>query len=312
MQTLVGIEELTHKLTNPVLTMGNFDGVHRGHQALFKRVRQWAAQLNGQSVVLTFHPHPLEVLFPDKSLDIITSHERKLQLIAACGIDVTIVIPFTKELAQISAHDFVRTLLVDKIGIKAMVVGYDTRFGRNREGNILFLKEMGEKYGFEVEVVSELSVEDTIVSSTAVRQLLKQGDMQEAGRLMGRPYEVTGKVVTGRGRGGRLIGFPTANIRFRGQTPPRPGVYVVEVELEGQRYGGAANLGYNPTFGDTPFTLEVHIFDFDRDIYGSTLRVYFLERLRDERRFAGIEELIQQITQDVACAREILAQRRSG
>lgn len=309
MDVFVGVNEITRSFKNPVITIGNFDGVHYGHQVLFRNVKNWARQLNGEALVMTFHPHPLEVLFPGKGPASITTHERKLELIAENDMDAVIVIPFTKEFARISARSFVEDLLVGKIGIKGIVVGYDYRFGREREGNIDYLQKMGSQFGFEVKTLSGIMMEETVVSSTAVRQLIKEGSIQEINKLLGRPYDISGPVITGRGRGGRLIGFPTANIRMPDQSPLRPGVYVVQVEVNGKTYGGAANMGYNPTFGDTPFSLEVHILDFDRDIYGETITVRFLERLRDEKCFSGVEELIEQIKKDVATAREILAKR---
>lgn len=307
MEVFAGIESINRQLKNPVLTIGNFDGVHRGHQALFARVRQWAQKLDGESVVMTFNPQPLQVLMPGKAPFCITSHERKLELLASCGIDATIVIPFSKKFAQISATDFVSKILLGAIGIKAIVVGYDYRFGRGREGNIEFLRKMGEQNGFQVDTVSGLRVEETVVSSTTIRQLIRKGDIKSAGRMLGRPYEISGEVVTGRKRGARLLGFPTANIPVSRLACPKPGVYAVVAELEGKKYGGAANLGYNPTFGDVDLALEVHLFDFNQEIYGQRLTVRFLERLRDEKRFEGVEQLAAQIHKDLQKARELVA-----
>ncbi|GKT10091.1 bifunctional riboflavin kinase/FAD synthetase [Desulforhabdus sp. TSK] len=306
MDVFVGIDNISNSLKNPVITIGNFDGVHYGHQILFQQVKDWAHEIQGQSVVMTFNPHPLEVLFPGKGPACITPHEQKLELIAAYGIDVTIVIPFDKDFAKISAHDFVTRLLVEKIGVKAVVVGYDYRFGRNRQGDIDFLQKMGEQYGFEVRTLSGIRMAKTVVSSTAIRQLIKDGNIREVNRLLGHPYEISGTVVTGRQRGGHLLGFPTANIKMSCQAPPRPGVYVAQAIVDGTTYGGAVNLGYNPTFGDTPFTLEVHILDFNEDIYGKTVTVRFFDRLRDEMRFSGIDELREQISRDVLKTREML------
>lgn len=310
MEIYHGIEQITHRLKNPAITIGNFDGVHTGHQALFQRVKQWAEQLNGQSVVMTFHPHPLEVLFPGKNLSFITSHEQKLELIANFSIDATIVVPFNTEFSQISAREFVEDLLVRKIGIKAVVVGYDYRFGRNREGDIDFLRQLGKEHGFQVDAVSGIRMDDMVVSSTAIRKMIVEGNISKANRLLGRLFEVSGTIITGRRRGAGL-GFPTANIRMPAQTPPRTGVYVVEAEVEGKTYGGAANLGYNPTFGDSELSLEVHLFDFNRDVYGKPITVRFIDRLRDEKRFSGPNDLIEQIRKDVESARKILAERQA-
>jgi riboflavin kinase/FMN adenylyltransferase len=310
MQVFHGIEAVQRKLKNPAITIGNFDGVHKGHQALFQRVKQLAEELNGESVVVTFDPHPLEVLFPQKAPSFITSHRQKLDLIASCGIDATIVIPFDHKFSQMSAREFVEVLIVEKIGARAIVVGHDYRFGHSREGDIAFLKQLGEQYGFKVETVTGVKVNDTVVSSTTIRQMIVSGNIKKANKLLGRFFEVSGTVIPGRKRGVSL-GFPTANIRMPAITSPRTGVYVVEAEVDGKTYGGAANLGYNPTFGDTDLSLEAHLFDFSQDIYGKPITVRFIDRLRDELRFTGPDELAAQIGKDVAAAKKILADQAS-
>ncbi len=310
MEVIVGLDNSSQKLVNPAITIGNFDGVHSGHRVLFEKVKEWARKLGGHSVVMTFHPHPMAVLSPGNGPRFITSHQRKLELIEAAGIDATIVVPFDTDFARISAREFVETVLVEKIGVKAVVVGYDYRFGRDRQGDIEFLREMGKKFGFAVEMVSGIELDGTVVSSTAIRQLIQQGELPVANKLLGRPYEISGTVVPGRQRGGRLLGFPTANIRMKEQVPPKPGVYVVEVMVDGKLYGGAANLGYNLTFGETELSLEVHILDFDRNIYDKPITVRFLTRIRDEKRFPGIEALTEQIRRDVETARAFLERRR--
>lgn len=308
MEIYQGIEQVRHRLKNPAITIGNFDGVHTGHQALFRKVKEWAQKLDGQSVVMTFHPHPLEVLFPGKPLSFITSHEQKLDLIADFGIDATIVVPFSKDFSQISAREFVEDLLVGSIGVKAVVVGYDYRFGRNREGDISFLRQLGEEHGFQVDTVPGIRMDDMVVSSTAIRKMIVEGNISKANQLLGRLFEVSGTIIPGRKRGAGL-GFPTANIRMPAQTPPRTGVYVVEAEIDGNTYGGAANLGYNPTFGDVDLSLEVHLFDFNQDVYGKPISVRFIDRLRDEKRFSGPQDLIDQIRKDVETARKIYSEK---
>ena len=310
MQVFRGIESVQKKFKNPAITIGNFDGVHMGHQALFRRVKQWAEELDGESIVVTFDPHPLEVLFPQKAPPFITSHLQKLDLLASCGIDATIVIPFDHEFSRISAREFVEAILVEKIGTRAIVVGHDYRFGHSREGDIPFLRRLGEQYGFKVEIVTAIRMNDTPVSSTSIRQMIANGNIREANKLLGRPFEVSGTVIEGRKRGLQL-GFPTANIRMPAVAPPRTGVYVVEAEVDGKRYGGAANLGYNPTFGDGELSLEAHLFDFNQDIYGKPITIRFIDRLRDERRFSGPEELSAQIKKDVETAKRVLAQMAS-
>jgi riboflavin kinase/FMN adenylyltransferase len=309
MQVFDRIEAVQHKLKNPAITIGNFDGVHKGHQALFQMVKRWAEKLNGQSVVVTFDPHPLEVLFPQKVPSFITSHRKKLDLIARCGIDVTLVIPFNHEFSRMTAREFVEVVLVEKIGAKAIIVGHDYRFGHSREGNIAFLKQLGEQHGFRVETVNGITVNHTVVSSTTIRQMIFDGNIREANKLLGRPFEVSGVVIAGRKRGVGL-GFPTANVRMPAMASPRTGVYVVEVDVGGKTYGGAANLGYNPTFGDTGLSLEAHLFDFNQDIYGESITIRFIDRLRDELRFSSPGELAEQIAKDVADAKKILSEMK--
>lgn len=307
MQVFHGIQTVRGKLKNPAITIGNFDGVHRGHQALFEKVRQWAQKLDGQSAVVTFDPHPIEVLSPQNAPAFITCHRLKMDLIAGCGIDATIVIPFNHIFSRMSAREFVEIVLVESIGAKAIVVGHDYRFGNSREGNIDFLRQLGEEHGFEVETVGGIRVNDAVVSSTAIRQMIAGGKIKDANKLLGRLFEVSGEVITGQKRGIRL-GFPTANIRMPSMASPPTGVYVIEAEVEGKRYGGAANLGYNPTFGNTELSLEAHLFDFNGDIYGKTITIKFIDRLREEIRFPGPAELIAQIGKDVASAKKILSE----
>ncbi len=307
MQVFHGIQAVRGRLKNPAITIGNFDGVHRGHQALFEKVRQWAEKLGGQSAVVTFDPHPIEVLSPQNAPAFITCHRLKMDLIAGCGIDATIVIPFNHIFSRMSAREFVEIVLVESIGAKAIVVGHDYRFGNSREGNIDFLRQLGQEHGFEVETVGGIRVNDAVVSSTAIRQMIAGGRIKDANKLLGRLFEVSGEVITGQKRGLRL-GFPTANIRMPSMACPPTGVYVIEAEVEGKRYGGAANLGYNPTFGNTELSLEAHLFDFNGDIYGKTITIKFIDRLREEIRFPGPAELIEQIGRDVASAKKILSE----
>lgn len=307
MKTIVGLENIQQPLKNPALTIGNFDGVHLGHQALYQRVKEWANKLDGESVVMTFHPHPTRILVPENDLAFITSHERKMELIAACGIDTAIVIPFERDFAQISARDFVEQILVGQVGVKALVVGHDYRFGRKREGDIDYLNQLGRELRFAVDIVPAIQIDGMLVSSTQIRNLVKQGHLQEAGKLLGRPYEVSGTVIKGRDRGGRLLGFPTANVKVSDKACPKNGVYAVQVLVKNQVYRGAANLGYNPTFAGTEFSVEVHLMDFNENIYDERITVRFVQHLRDERRFSGVDELRAQIHRDVDQAREILA-----
>jgi riboflavin kinase/FMN adenylyltransferase len=306
MNVICNLEDLRRPLKNPVLSIGNFDGVHRGHLALFEKVKERAEALHGQSAVMTFEPHPIQVMKPSSGPRLITPTPQKLELIEEVGIEVLLCLPFTREFAAITARDFVKNILVDRIGIKELVVGYDYTFGRNREGNISLLREMGDQLGFVVHLVGPVHVNHTLVSSTSIRNLVQEGKLDEAKVLLGRNYQLQGRVVKGHNRGGRLLGFPTANLQIRDELLPRVGVYAVTVVIDGKMYNGVTNVGYNPTFGDTPLTVETHILDFSRDLLGKTIKVNFLKRLRDEKTFLSIEELSEQISRDIRQAKKHL------
>ena len=301
------LEELQQPLKNPVLTIGNFDGVHKGHLALFDKVKERAKAVGGQSVVMTFDPHPMKVMNPQGGPPVITPTQQKLRLIEEAGIDVIICLKFTEEFAKIRAREFVEKILVGKIGVKEVVVGYDYTFGYRREGNIELLKRLGEEYGFQVHVVGPVEVDGKLVSSTSIRNLVREGKLEEAEPLLGRHYEVCGTVVKGKNRGGRLLGFPTANLELIDELVPKEGVYAVEVIAEGKSYLGVTNIGHNPTFGNGALSVETHLLDFAGDLVGKTIRVKFVKRLRDEKTFESIEALSEQIARDVEKAKEILA-----
>jgi riboflavin kinase/FMN adenylyltransferase len=309
MEVINGIDNIKRPFRNPVLTIGNFDGVHIGHISLFQRVEELADKLQGESLVLTFNPHPIKVFGPSNGPPLITPHEQKVQLIEEAGIDVFIVIEFSREFAQMSAHDFVQKIMGDKIGARAVVVGPDYRFGYKREGDIPLLKQMGEELDFEVHVVTDLTVNGREVSSSTIRELVIAGDLNSARQMLGRDYQVAGEVVPGRDRGGRLLGFPTANLKLIDELTPKPGVYATEVFVDGQRFEGATNIGYSPTFKNGAFSVETHILDFSGDIYGKIIQLRFIERLRDEKTFSGPEELSAQIRKDVEQAKQVLAKR---
>lgn len=305
MTVIYDLEQLEKPLRNPVLTIGNFDGVHLGHIALFDKVKEIARKIEGQSAVMTFEPHPIKLMKPGNGPPLITPTRQKLKLIDNSGIDVIFSIPFTREFAAISARDFVQDILVDKIGINELVVGYDYAFGHRREGNIELLQELGRDLGFGVRVLEPVRVDHTLVSSTSIRNLVLEGDLAEAKRLLGRDYQICGTVVKGKDRGGRLLGFPTANLELIDELTPKVGVYAVEVLIDDQTHNGLANIGYNPTFGKGPFSVETHILDFSGDLLGKTIKVNFIKRLRDEKTFDTAEELADQISQDVLRTREL-------
>ena len=304
------LDQIKEPFKHAVITIGNFDGVHIGHQALFHETIEKAGTLGGTSVAMTFEPHPLRVMKSNNHPPLITLYEQKSELIERTGIDVLICVPFTLEFAALSAEQFVRDLLVQKIGMKAIVVGQDYSFGKNREGDLNLLKSYGPKYGFEVIVAAWIKSARALadrISSTRIRELVTEGRMEQAEKMLGRNYQIRGKVVTGRDRGGKVLGIPTANINLHDELCPKTGIYAVTVECEGNQHRGVANIGYSPTFEDHEFTVEVHIFDFDSNIYGEKIRVNFIQRIRDEIKFSNISELIEQIKRDIAAAREIFA-----
>jgi len=305
------LKKIKEPFTNACVTIGNFDGVHLGHQILFGEVGQRAFRCKGTSVVVTFDPHPLQVLRPE-GIKLISTCEQKAELIEHAGIDVLIVIPFTMEVAGISADAFVDDILIGSIGVKELVVGYDYAFGKGRSGNTKFLQKQGQEKGFSVTVVEAHYEEGTLVSSTKVRRLVAEGRMADARALLGRYYQIRGEVQLGQQRGGKEIGFPTANLHMdENDLIPKMGVYVCQVICEGKCYGGVLNIGINPTFDEKRLVAETHIFDFDQDIYGKPIKINLLRFLRSEQTFSGIEELSTQIARDVVQAKEILTEQHT-
>ncbi len=301
------LAEITQPLRRPVITIGNFDGVHLGHQTLFQKVQERARAVAGQGVVLTFDPHPIKLMRPEKQLPLLTTTAQKVKILSTLGLEVLIVHPFTAEFGALPARDFVQEYLVRRLGVQEVVIGHDYRFGRRREGNIALLQALGAEFGFPVHVVDAIQIDGQVVSSTLIRTLIQQGQVHEAQTFLGRPYEVTGTVVPGYGRGARLLGFPTANIALdNGLLMPGSGIYAVWAELNGRMYSAVANIGTCPTFDNEKLSLEVYILDFDEDIYGARLAVRFVQRLRDEHRFPDIPALVTQIKKDVAAARQIV------
>jgi riboflavin kinase/FMN adenylyltransferase len=305
MNIIYDLNELKEPLKNPVLTIGNFDGVHKGHLVLFDRVKARAKAINGQSAVMTFEPHPIKVMQPGNGPPLITPIKQKLDLISDAQIDVILCIPFTRQFASISAEEFVQDILVDRLGIKEIVVGYDYTFGFKRQGNINLLQELGEKLGFKVHVVDAIHLDNALVSSTSIRELVQAGNLSEAKKLLGRDYQICGTVVKGKNRGGRLLGFPTANLKLIDELIPKGGVYAVTAIINDKIYYGVTNIGYNPTFGDEALSVETHLLDFSRDILGETIKVNFIKRLRAEKTYGSVEELADQIAKDVQEAKEL-------
>lgn len=307
MQIYRELEKIEKPFHHACVTIGNFDGVHLGHQLLFSEVVQRAYRSGGTSIAVTFNPHPLQILRPD-GIKLISNCDQKSELIDMAGLDVLIIVPFTKKFASMAAEEFVDDFLVGRIGVKELVVGYDYAFGKGRRGNIQFLREQGTKCGFSVSVVEAHYENSMLVSSTKVRKLVAEGRMIDASKLLGHPYQIRGVVQIGKQRGGKEIGFPTANLSIDEEDlVPKIGVYVTQVICEGKCYGGVLNIGYNPTFGDEKLVAETHIFDFDRNIYGKPMKINLLKFLRPERKFASVPELAAQISRDAAQAKQVLA-----
>jgi riboflavin kinase / FMN adenylyltransferase len=304
------IEKIAAPYPNAVITIGNFDGVHRGHRTLFQKVIEKAKEIGGRSVVMTFEPHPIRVLKKNGQPPLITLYEQKMELIEKSGIDVLICIHFTPEFASLTAREFVEDLLLERIGMKAIVVGEDYTFGKNRDGDISLLRSFGKQMQFEVIAVDKIQISGELpgrISSTKIRELVIEGKVDEAQKLLGRHYQIRGVVVSGRDRGGKLIGYPTANVNLLDELCPKTGIYAVRVECGGKIHNGVANIGYSPTFGDHAFTVEVHILNFSQDIYNKNIRVNFIKRIRDEIKFENISELSTEIGRDVIKAQKILA-----
>ena len=306
MDVIRGSENIPDRLKGAFVTIGNFDGVHLGHQFIFRMLIEEARREGRPAVVISFEPHPQRVLHPERRpFYLIASPEEKIRLLAGLGIDAFILIPFSLEYARTTAEGFVREVLRERLRIRRILIGHDYTFGRGKEGNEAFLTEAGRRLGFEVEGINAFCVGDIVISSTKIREALLAGEVRFAATLLGRPYNLSGRVIYGNQRGVRL-GFPTANIAPDKELVPARGVYAVRVIREGKRHDGILNIGFNPTFADGKRSIEVHLFDFHEDIYGESIEILFSERIRDEVRFESPEKLIAQIDRDIARAREIL------
>lgn len=289
------------KSSYTVVTVGTFDGLHLGHQKIIRRMKELAKENNGETILVTFDPHP-RLVVNSKSYDIkfINTQKRKFELLDKLGIDHLIIIPFTKDFAKTSSEDFIKGYLIDHIGAKKLIVGYDHHFGRNREGNYQKLHQLGEKHGFDVEEISAQYIDNhEAVSSTKIRNALMDGDVNLANKMLGYEYSITGIVVEGN-KIGRTIGFPTANIEIEDKYKliAAGGVYACKVNIDGNIYLGMGNIGTRPTVGINGPVTEVHIFDFDKDIYGEEITIYFLNRIRDEKKFNNLDELKSQLEHD--------------
>lgn len=294
--------------TSRVLAIGNFDGLHLGHRALLERLTATARQHGLPSAVMTFEPHPRELFTPEQAPARLTSLREKLALLEACGIDEVHLLHFSRKLAGLTAGEFVERILVRGLGVRHLIIGDDFRFGKGRGGDFAMLQEAGRQHGFGVEAMHTIEIDGERVSSSAVRDALEAGGLEHAARLLGRPYNISGRVVHG-GKIGRRIGWPTANIQLKRKRVALSGVFAATLSgLDKRHLPGAASLGVRPTLGASlrP-VLEVHLFDFDREIYGAHVTVHFLHKLRDEMKFASFDALSAQIARDVAATRKYFA-----
>jgi riboflavin kinase/FMN adenylyltransferase len=292
-----------------IVTVGTFDGVHAGHIEIFRKMVWEASQTGKETVVITFHPHPRLVIHPDsKDLKFINTQQKKFELIERSGIEHLIIVPFNRDFSNLSSAEFVRKYLVEKIRTNKLIVGYDHHFGKDRLGGFNDLLGLGKIHGFEVEEVGMKTIDGIAVSSTKIRKALTDGDVKLANLLLGYHYSISGEVVYGN-RIGRTIGFPTANIDLRDEFKliSAIGVYACQVEWNNKTFNGMGNIGYRPTVDEGDLTIEVHIFDFDQEIYGETITIFFLDRIRDEIKFENLSALRQQLIRDRAKAMEILS-----
>lgn len=307
MKVIKDLQGVPDDLRGGVMTIGNFDGVHLAHQAIIKRVVDDAKRRATKSIVMTFEPHPQQVLHPERErFYLITTLEEKLEIISGMGVDAVIVVAFSNEFSKTTAEEFARDIVCGKIRPVMVFIGHDYTFGCGKEGKPDYLRAQGEKCGFGVEVIGAVVMEGGVVSSTRVRNAVLEGNVSLAARLLGRPYSLGGHVVEG-DRRGSTIGFPTANIEAEKLLVPARGVYAVYADLEGRRYKAALNIGFNPTFSEQGMmTVEAHILDFNGHLYGKKLRLSFVERIRDEKKFENPDELVTQIKKDVELVRGIL------
>lgn len=308
MEIVRGLENLNRTYPNPVLTIGNYDGIHLGHQKILSMVLNKTEEIEGTSMVMSFDPHPVKVLAPERNMRLLTTPEEKARLIGAMGIDVLLCVKFDKEFSRMLPDDFIQEILVKKINVKEIIVGTNYAFGKNKKGTIDLLRRRGERYGFNVKAVRDVTVHGHIVSSSTIRSLLVKGAVSEVSKFLGRAYSIEGTVIKGKGRGQSILRIPTANISTPVEIAPKEGVYAVRVGLGETVYDAVANIGRNPTFGNPEISYEVHLFNFDGNLLGENLRIYFIDRIRGERTFPDPVSLGKQIQDDIDTAKELLTQ----
>ena len=282
-----------------VVTIGTFDGVHTGHQKIIDQLKQETSKINGESVLITFDPHPRKVLDPSKPLRLITTLDEKIELLEKRGIDHVVIVPFTKEFASLSAEAYIKDFLVDKFHPHTVIIGYDHRFGHDRMGDYHLMETFSQKLNFNLKEIPEHIVDSSIVSSTQIRKAISQGEIDVANELLGYDFFFQGKIIEGN-KLGRQLGFPTANLQIKESDKllPGNGVYAVTATLNGRHYEGMMNIGIRPTLADGLFMIEVNLFDFNEEVYGSELRVHVKRFMRPEKKFNGLDALKEQIARD--------------
>ena len=319
MKIYEGIEKF-HGARNPAITIGTFDGVHIGHQKIIQQLKTGAASVKGESVIFTFYPHPRMILFPDDDeLKLLSTEEEKRELLKQFGVEHLIIHPFTKEFSRLTYTEFVREILVNQLKIKKLIIGHNHHFGRNREGSFQELKKLAPLFHFELEKIPAQDINKVEISSTKIRKALESGDIKTANKFLGRDYSIKGKVVEGKGLG-KELGYPTANIQIddKYKLIPADGIYTVTAEVENKMYNGMMSIGFNPTvnateesFGPNKHggtrTIEVNLFDFNKEIYGENIRIYFKQKLRDEKKFDSLETLKKAIHADKEKSLKILS-----
>ncbi|MEW6161910.1 MAG: bifunctional riboflavin kinase/FAD synthetase [Nitrospirota bacterium] len=309
MEVIRGLEALRENYPNTVLTIGNFDGIHLGHQRILLWVIKRAEEIEGTSMAVTFEPHPLKVLAPEKELKMLMTFKEKARILEAIGIDVLLCIEFNRAFANLSPDAFIEDVLVKKINAVEIVVGPDCAFGKNRKGTTELLRKRGRELGFRVKVVRSVELDGDIVSSSKIRMLLQKGKVHEVSAFLGRAYSIEGEVIRGTGRGSKFLNVPTANITTPDELVPKEGVYAVRVGFKGKFFDGVANIGRRPTFGGSVMSYEVHLFNFSGDLLGEDIRIYFIDWIRSERFFPGVFSLETQIRNDIEHAKEILSSK---
>jgi riboflavin kinase/FMN adenylyltransferase len=305
MRIVRGLPSVPPERRPSAVALGVFDGVHLGHRAILGAAVAHGRAADAPALACTFEPNPLEVLQPERAPLPITTLDERLELIAACGVDGTVVLTFTRELAAVEPEAFVKDVLVERLVARQVVVGFNHRFGRAARGDAALLRELGARMGFTVDVIAPLKVDGAPVSSTAIRAALGRGDLDAAARMLGRPYTLPGTVVAGAGRG-RTLGFPTANVAPARPVLVAPGVYACTLEVAGESRRAVVNVGVRPTFGEATLAVEAYLLDFSGDLYGQTVRLVFVSRVREERRFPSVDALRAQIAEDVETARRRL------